>query len=110
MTDEMINDFGQSNWVTIENYLGVEICKDSKTDRYFATVWDYEEGENVDVESDDINDIRAELTMILAFNYYESLCEIQKTFKHKADFCNAEQNAENLVWAIREKLANIQFD
>ena len=110
MTDEMINDFGQSNWVTIENYLGVEICKDSKTDRYFATVWDYLMDQNEDIESDDIDEVRSELNQILASNYYEALLEIQRTFNHKADFCNAEQNVENLVWEIREKLANIQFD
>ena len=49
MTDQMINDFGQSNWETIENYLGIEICKNSKTDRYFATVWDYLLDKNVDI-------------------------------------------------------------
>lgn len=104
----MINDFGQSNLVTVEHYLGIEICTD-KSEYFFATVWSEESQSNEDVYGFWLEDVKLKLNEILAYNYYESLTEIQLRFRHKPDFCNPEQNGTNLAETIKNKISEIEF-
>jgi len=95
----------QTDYSRIDAHFGVDIFKLDKRAYWFANLFSVEMGLNVDVSSSfDIEDLKSEINKILVQNYHESLTYISDHFESKKDFNNPEQNLENLLEAIENKI------
>ena len=103
MQSELVKDLG--NTELVECYLGVNIFKiGSFAEYYHCDVWSEELNENVELESVFIDNLKEELSPILAYNFHSSLMAIKNHYNQKPDFNNPESNLENLRYAIETKM------
>jgi hypothetical protein len=88
--------------IFLEKHLGVDIDKDGKT--YVAGVWSESMQKYIELAHFDLDELKAELNEILAYNFHASLTYIAEHFESTKDFNNPEQNLENTLEAIGKKL------
>jgi hypothetical protein len=84
-----------------EDHLGVNIDKEGKT--YVAGVWSEKKNKYVELAYFDLDELKAELNEILAYNFHASLTYIADHFGATKDFNNPDQNLENTFVAIEKK-------
>ena len=103
--DTHLEESQQIDYSRIDTHYGVDIFKLDKRSYWFANLFSIEMGLNVDVSSSfDIEDLKSEINKILVQNYHESLTYISDHFEAKKDFNNPDQNLENLLEAIENKI------
>jgi len=103
--DTHLEESQQTDYSRVDTYFGVDIFKLDKRAYWFANLFSIEMGLNVDVSSSfDIEDLKSEINKILVQNYHESLTYISDHFEAKKDFNNPDQNLENLLEAIENKI------
>lgn len=85
----------------LETHLGVQIDKEGKT--YISGVWSESLQKYIDLTYFDLDELKAELNEILAFNFHASLTYIAEHFEATKDFNHPEQNLENTFEAIDKK-------
>jgi hypothetical protein len=94
--------------VLLENHLGVNIDKEGKT--YIAGVWSESKQKYVELAYFDLDELKAELDEILAYNFFQSLKEISEKFGATKDFNHPEQNLDNVLTALNKRLKNFIYE
>ena len=98
------NHIPKPTFTGYESYLGIDIDQDDKDGTFVSGLWDVKNQKFVTLAYKDVNELKIELDEILAYNFFESLKQISDHFKSGTDFCNPEQNLENVLEAINKKL------
>jgi len=104
------NHIPKQTFTGYESYLGIDIDQDDKDGIFVSELWSVERQRWVTLADTDIDSHKEDLNKILAFNYFESLKQISDHFKSTKDFCNPEQNLENILDAINKKLKGFIYE
>lgn len=104
------NHIPKQTFTGYESYLGIDIDQDDKDGTFVSELWDVKNQKWVTLAYKDVNELKIELDEILAYNFFESLKQISEHFKSTKDFCNPEQNLENILDAINKKLKGFIYE
>jgi len=103
--DTHLEESQQTDYLRVDTHYGVDIFKLDKRAYWFANLFSVEMGLNVDVSSSfDIDDLKNEINKILVQNFYFSLAYIADHFDTPKDFNRPEQNLENLIIGMKNKI------
>ena len=104
------NHIEKPTFTGYESYLGIDIDQDDKDGTFVSELWDVKNQKWVTLAYKEVNELKIELDEILSYNFFESLKQIRDHFKSGTDFCNPEQNLDNILTAINKKLKGFIYE
>lgn len=103
--DKNLIESKQNESIYYMSHLGVNIDK-LENGFFYTSIWSDEKNQNVEIENNSLYIHCTEIEEIISYNYYQSLKKIAEHFGHKKDFNNPEQNLDNLLDSLRERLSD----